>query len=97
MDGPFAVEKRRISLSDLIYTLDKFISDNKGSCDEAIRWFADEMVAALDLSRQLRSGLGPELKAKVNAFRAAELEAEIERKRKDTEALERELKKLRAA
>lgn len=33
----------------------------------------------------------------MNAFRAVEIEAEIERKRKDMEALERDLKKVRAA
>ncbi|WP_316176198.1 hypothetical protein [Bradyrhizobium sp. SZCCHNRI1073] len=92
-----AEERKRVTLSDLIYKLDEFITDNKHSRDEATRWFAAELEATLQLSRQLRSGLGPEERAKVNAFRAKELEAEIERKRKDTEALERELKKLRAA
>ena len=92
-----AEERKRASLTDLIYALDNFITDNKASRDEATRWLTGEMELPLQLARQLRSGLGPENQAKVNEFRAREIEAEIERKRRDTQALEQELKKLRAA
>lgn len=42
-----------------------------------------------------RDRLGPGAKAQVNAFRAAEIEKELQDKRRQMEVLERDLKKLK--
>lgn len=95
MDGePQA--RTRMSLANLIDTLDRFISDNSHSRDVEERWLCAVLASTLQLTREARSRLGPENKAKVNAFRADEIEKELQAKRRETEILERDLVKLRA-
>lgn len=83
---------------DLCTLLERFINGNSHSGDVENRWLASEMKPALEIARQVRNcRLEPENRAKVTAFRAAEIEAEIEKKRREMENLERDLKQLKVA
>jgi len=87
-----------MTTNELIRALQRFQDEAAHSGSVEIRWLCAVIQPALDAACEVgNSRLGPENRKGVNEFRAAELEREIERKRKDTELLERELKKVRAA
>lgn len=91
-------EYRPMTVTDLIRSLQRFQSDAGRSSSVESRWLSAILQPALDAACEVGNcRLCPENKKDVNAFRAVEPEAEIERKRKDMEALERDLKKVRAA
>lgn len=87
--------RARLTLATLIDTLDRFISDNSHSRDVEERWLCSVLAPTLQLTREASSRLGPENKAKVNEFRATEIEKELQAKRRETEILERDLTALR--
>lgn len=90
--------ERNITPYDLCTFLDRFITGNARSRDVDERWLASELKPVLEIAAEVRNAiLKPENRAKVNVFRAAELEAEIEKKRRETEVLERDLKAIKAA
>lgn len=76
--------------------ISQFISDNQHSNDPQMRWLASEMRSTVVFLGEVISqrGLGPELRAKFNDFRRAELLAEVESKQKDIIRLDREIKQL---
>lgn len=96
MDEP--KEYRRTTIRDLIDTTRKYMDDNRSSRDVNERWLADYLIPVWKVMAEVGNNrLGDTNKSCVQAFRAAELEAEIDKKRQETEGLERELKKVRAA
>jgi hypothetical protein len=93
-----AKEYQPMTMHDLIRALQRYQSDGPRSGGLHGRWIAARIQPLLDIACEaMNSRLSPENQKDINAFRAAELEQEIERKRKDMEALERDLKKVRAA
>lgn len=87
-----------MTVNELIRHLQRYQSDGIRSGGLHGRWLAERIQPLLDTACEVaNSRLSPENQKAINAFRAAELEQEIERKRKDVEALERDLKKFRAA
>ena len=87
-----------MTVTDLVRAIQRFQSDAGRSNAVESRWLCTVLQPALDAACEINScHLSEENRKDVNAFRAVELEAEIERKRKDMEALERDLKKVRAA
>lgn len=91
-------EYQPMTLHDLIHALQRFQSDAGRSSSVESRWLCTVIQPALDAACEVGNGrLSEENRKDVNAFRAVELEAEIERKRKDMDELERDLKKVRAA
>jgi hypothetical protein len=93
-----AKEYQPMSVHDLIRSLQRFQSDAGRSISVESRWLCTVIQPALEAACEVGNcRLGEENRKDVNAFRAVELENEIERKRKDMEALERDLKKVRAA
>jgi hypothetical protein len=91
-------EYQPMTLQDLIRALQRYQGDGVRSGGLSGRWIAARLQPLLDLAYEVsNSRLSPENQKEMNAFRAAEIEQEIERKRKDVEALERDLKKVRAA
>lgn len=94
-----AKERKPMSAFDLVTELERFISDNdRRSRDLEDRWLADELKKVLPIAREVRNNnLGPENRAKANAFRALEIEEELRAKQSEIERLERDLKKLKAA
>jgi hypothetical protein len=94
-----AEAQKQLTVYGLVEALETFHRDNRSSYDVDTRWLADFIAGEpLRIARQVRSsGLDPEMKAKVRAFRAAELEDEMEKKRRELADLERDLKKVKAA
>lgn len=91
-------ERKSMTVNELIRALQRFQGDAAHSNAVEVRWLCSVVQPALDAACEVgNSRLGPENRKDVNAFRAVELEREIDRKRKDMEALDRELKKVRAA
>lgn len=92
-----ATQYQPMSINDLIRVLQRFQSDATHN-GLAGRWLGAILQPVLDAACQVgNSRLSEENQKGMNAFRAVELDAEIERKRKDIAALERDLKKVRAA
>jgi hypothetical protein len=88
----------RSTAYDLCNALDLYISCNEHGRSLEDRWLCDELQPFREMARVVRNNkLGPEHRAKVNAFRALEIEDEIQKKRHDLESLERDLKKVKAA
>jgi hypothetical protein len=74
------------------------IARSKGKYYVYVRQTGEALLRGFEGSKDaLLKRLSEENRKDVNAFRAVELEKEIERKRRDMEALERDLKKVRAA
>lgn len=93
-----AEEYKSMTVNELIRSIQRFQSDAGRSSSVESRWLCTVLQPALDAACEIGNcRLSYENRKDVNAFRAVELEAEIERKRKDMEALERDLKKVRAA
>lgn len=93
-----ATEYHPMTIQELVRSLQRFQSDAGRSSSVESRWLCTVIQPALDAACEVGNcRLSEEDRKDVNAFRAVELEAEIERKRKDMEALERDLKKVRAA
>lgn len=87
-----------MTVQELIRHLQKFQHDVEHARSVESRWLGKMTQPLLDAACQVGNcRLNEENRKDVNALRAVELENEIERKRKDTDALERELKKVRAA
>lgn len=87
-----------MTVNELIRHMQKFQGDCTHSSSVEIRWLCEAIQSALDAACQVGNcRLSEENRKDVNAFRACEIEAELVRKRKDVEALERDLKKVRAA
>ena len=93
-----AEEYRRMTVQELIRHMQRFQSDAGHSSRVEERWLCTVLQPALDAACEVGNcRLGPENTKDVNTFRAVELEKELERKRRDIDALERDLKKVRAA
>lgn len=93
-----AEQYHSMTVQELVRAIQKFSSDNERSNVVENRWLTHALAPAIEMLCEVgNSRLGPENRAAVNAFRAAEIERELERKRKDIEALERDLKRVRAA
>lgn len=93
-----ATQYHPMTVQELIRHLQRFQDDAGRSSSVESRWLCTVLQPVLDAACEVGNArLGPENRKDVNAFRAVELEKEIERKRKDMEALERDLKKVRAA
>jgi hypothetical protein len=90
-------ERKQMTPAGLCDAIERFMSDNARSHDLDNRWLAREMEAALAIARAVRNGgrLEPELKARVNAFRIMEIEAEMSRKRRELDVLESDLKTIK--
>lgn len=93
------VEARHpMTVQALIHAIQTFSSDNERSNVVQNRWLCRFLQPLHDALCEVGNNkLSEENRKDMNAFRAVELEAEIERKRKDMEELERDLKKVRAA
>ena len=90
-------EYRRTTIRELIDTMRKYMDDQRHSRDVNERWLVDYLIPVWKVAAEVGNGrLGETSKAAVQAFRALELEDEISKRRKETENLERELKKVRA-
>ena len=96
---PVVEARRRMDLFQLCAALERFIADNDTGGDLENRWLASHLLlTALPVAREVRnSNVGPEAREQINAFRAAEIENEMDRKRRELDALERDLKKVKAA
>ncbi len=93
-----AEARKLTTVHDLIRMIQNFSSDNERSNSVQNRWLCQALQPAYDMLVQVGNGkLRDETLAAVNAFRASEIEKELERKRRDIEALERDLKNVRAA
>lgn len=91
-------EYKPITTHELIRVLQRYQSDKVRSSSVEERWLCTQIDVALKSACEVgNSRLSEENRKDVNAFRAVELERQIEQKRRDAEALERELKKVRAA
>lgn len=91
-------EYRPMTVLALVHALQKFQSDAGRSSDVESRWLAAILQPTLDAACEVGNRrLSEENRKDCNAFRAVELEKEIERQRKNMETLERDLKKVRAA
>jgi hypothetical protein len=85
-----------MTVNELIRSLQRFQSD-AGHGGLASRWLAAILQPVLDAACEVgNSRLSTENQKDINAFRAVEIEKELERKRKDIDVLERDLKKMRA-
>lgn len=93
-----AEEYKPTTVQELVRVLQKFVSDNESSRSVENRWLCAVLKPFYESACEVGNiRLSEENRKDVNAFRAVELEKEIDRKRKDMEALERDLKKVRAA
>jgi hypothetical protein len=82
----------------LAATIRTFIDDNERHHDVRLRWLSDQVNSWLRTIIDVGNGnLGPEQRAEVNAFRAEELQEQIDAKTRDIASLERELSKTKAA
>lgn len=89
-------EYRPMNVRQLYDHLSRFEGDNDHSNDVDCRWLASVVKAWMPLVAEvMNSRLGPEAHNQVNAFRAAEVEKELERKRREVDVLERDLKTLK--
>jgi hypothetical protein len=96
MDAP--KQYRTMTTHEFIAALQRFQHDAEHCNAVEVRWLGKALQPTLDAACEVgNSRLGPENRKAVNDFRAAELEKEIDRKRRDMEILERDLKKVRAA
>jgi len=87
-----------MTVQELVRAIQKFSGDNERSNSVENRWLCKALQPALDMLCEVGNcNLGPKNRAAVNAFRASEIEGELERKRRDIDALERDLQKVRAA
>ncbi|OAF05490.1 hypothetical protein AYJ54_00865 [Bradyrhizobium centrolobii] len=93
-----AQEYKPMTTHELIRHLQRYQGDKSHSSSVDERWLATAIQSALDMACEVcNSKLCPESRKAVNEFRAAEIEKELDRKRRDIDALERDLKKVRAA
>lgn len=91
-------EYNPMTINELIRTIQRFQNDAARSSSMESRWLCTVLQPALDAACEVgNSRLCEENRKDVNAFRAVEIEKELERKRRDIDALERDLKKVRAA
>ena len=91
-------EYEPMTVQELIRSLQRFKSDAGRSSSVESRWLCAIIQPALDAAVEVGNcRLSEENRKDVNAFRAVEIEGELERKRRDIDALERDLKKVRAA
>lgn len=75
-----------------------FINDQRHTHFVQNRWLANSLEPVINTVYAVANyNLTPEMSTAVNAFRAAELQKQIEDKRNEASALERELAKVRAA
>lgn len=91
-----ATEAPDITTHELCNALERYINRKEHSNDVDERWLAHYLTTFRAVALEVRnSRLGPGAKAQVNAFRAAEIEKELQDKRRQMEVLERDLKKLK--
>jgi hypothetical protein len=91
-------EYQPMSTQELIRHIQRYQSDSAHARSVEVRWLCTILQPALDAACEVgNSRLSEQNRKDLNAFRAVELEKQIETKRKDMEALERDLKKVRAA
>ncbi len=91
-----AAEPPAITTNELCNFLDRYIERKESSGDVDERWLAHYLTTFRAAAREVRSSrLGPGAKAQVDAFRAAEIEKELQDKRRQIEVLERDLRKLK--
>ncbi len=89
----------RVSAQTLANQLERFVSCHRHGHDVDMRWLAVQchnlrlVIGELVSSR----GAGDDLRAKIRAHRAAEIEEELKSKRRELDNLERELAKTKAA
>lgn len=87
---------RPMTVQELVRHIQRFQGDCAHSRSVEERWLCTFLQPALDAACEVGDAhLNPENRASANAFRAAEIEKELDRKRRDIEALERDLKKAR--
>lgn len=91
-------ERQLTTVRTLIETMRSYMNDQTHSRDVNERWLADYLIPVWKTvcevgNRNLSEGNA----AASLAFRAAELQAEIDAKKKETQKLETGLKKLKAA
>lgn len=92
-----AQEYQPMTMNELIQHLQRFQQD-AGHGGLYSRWLATILQPVLDAACEAgNSRLSAENQKDLNAFRTAELKREIERKSREVEALERDLKKVLAA
>lgn len=91
--------RARMTPFQLCEALDQFVADNDHGGDLDDRWLANYVrQTTLPVAREIRNNnIGPETREQINAFRAAEIESEMDRKRRELESLERDLKRVKAA
>ncbi|MGX9443906.1 hypothetical protein ACWX0K_15190 [Nitrobacteraceae bacterium UC4446_H13] len=78
--------------------ISRYVDDNERHHDVKHRWLSDYLQSALIVVRAVgNANLDPGQRAEVNAFRAKELQAQIETKNRDIASLERELAKVRGS
>jgi hypothetical protein len=88
-----AEERKRTTVRTLYETVTVYIDDNKRSSDVAERWLCSALESMLvTISGILKSRPVPADLPAIEAFQAAEIEAQIGAKRKEIENLERDLK-----
>jgi hypothetical protein len=89
---------RPMTARDLYDHISRFADDNASSRDVDMRWLASKMEAWRPLVADvMNSRLGPAERVEVNVFRAAEIEKELEVKRREVNILERSLQQIKAA
>lgn len=89
-------EAKSMSPQDLYHSMRRFIDDNQHSRSVDHRWLSKHIGESIleDVAEVGNGKLPPITREKVNAFRAKEIAAEIERKRREMDVLERDLKTL---
>lgn len=88
-----AEERRKTTARTLYETVTSYIDDNKHSRDVAERWLCSVLEPSLSMiSGVLNNRPRPIDLPAISSFQAAEIEKQIEAKRKEIQNLERDLK-----
>jgi aspartokinase-like uncharacterized kinase len=91
-------ERQVVTVQQLYSQLAEFIHSNMYSSDRSVRWLADELKnnALVIVAEVGNMKLSEENQAKVRNFHAAELQKQLEEKRREVDRLERDLKTVSA-
>jgi hypothetical protein len=89
--------RRSMTPHQLSEHIDTFISDQRRSPHTEHRWLAEYLGEILRIVRQVRSdNLDAEYRNMVTAFRLAEIAKERDDKKREIDALEKEIRRLEA-
>lgn len=93
-----AEQYRPMTARQLYDHMRRFADDGGRSGEDEVRWLASKVSAFVaTVAAVMNSRLEPDQRTEANAFRAAEIEKELEGKRREVDRLEQSLKQIRAA